>query len=222
MAIYHFSVGVVQRSAGRSVVATAAYRSCTSIYNECLKRASTFPPRPDHVYSEILLAVGAPERWQERGSLWNEVERVELRTDSSLAREIEIALPGELSEAAVIALARDFVREQFVALGMIADLNIYWRLGARGDAQPYAHILLTMRRISAGFDGHPENRAFGTKAREWNERSLIAKWRASWAELANARLAEAGFAVRIDHRSNSARGMDLDRAPHEKTNTELA
>ena len=62
--------------------------------------------------------------------LWNEVEAGEKRKDAQLAREIEIALPRELSQPEAIRLVQDFVREQFVAHGMVADLNVHW--GRRG------------------------------------------------------------------------------------------
>ena len=69
------------------------------------------------VHSEILLPEGAPARWQDRTTLWNEVEATERRKDAQLFREVEIALPRELPQAEAISLVRDFVREQFVAKG---------------------------------------------------------------------------------------------------------
>jgi hypothetical protein len=67
-----------------------------------------------------------PERWLDRSILWNEVEAIERREDAVLAREVELALPRELSQAESIALAQDFVRQQFVSHGMVADLNVHW------------------------------------------------------------------------------------------------
>lgn len=77
------------------------------------------------VHSAILLPEGAPERWQDRATLWNEVEATERRKDAVLAREVEFALPRELSQAEGIRLAREYVAEQFVARGMVADLNVH-------------------------------------------------------------------------------------------------
>ena len=50
---------------------------------------------------------------------------------------------------------------------------------------------------------------FGLKERAWNDRALVGLWRERWAEMANARLAELGHDVRIDHRSHAARGLEL-------------
>jgi len=159
------------------------------------------------IHSEILLPDGAPARWLDRAVLWNEVEAGEKRKDAQLARDSELALPRELSQHEAIQLAQDFVRAQFVARGMVADLNVHWGQSADGEAQPHAHVMLTMRRV---VPGHPDGGAFGLKEIAWNERALLRGWRVAWAELVNARLAEAGIDARVDHRSNAARGIDLE------------
>ncbi|WP_376093974.1 Ti-type conjugative transfer relaxase TraA [Roseomonas sp. CCTCC AB2023176] len=154
------------------------------------------------MHSEILLPEGAPEQWHDRATLWNEVEAGERRRDAQLARDVEIALPRELSKAEAVALAQDFVRGEFVARGMVADLNVHWGVGKDGEAQPHAHVMLTMRRV--GGDG------FGPKARDWNSTELLTGWRERWAEMANQRLHELGHDARIDHRSLAAQGIALE------------
>jgi len=202
MAIYHFSAKVIQRSHGRSAVAAAAYRSASELEDERLGRSHDFTAKAGVVHSEIMLPEGAPDRWLNRSALWNEVEAIERRHDAVLAREIEFAIPRELSQSAGIALAQDFVREQFVACGMVADLNVHWTTAADGEAQPHAHAMLSMRAIDG--DG------FGKKERGWNDRRLLVGWRERWAELANARLAELDHDVRIDHRSYAVQGVELE------------
>ena len=165
MAIYHFSAKVIQRSQGRSAIAAAAYRAAEALHDESLGRTFNYLDKPGVVHSEILLAEGAPTRWLDRSVLWNEAQQVERRKDAVLAREVELALPRELSQAEGIILARDFAREQFVARGMVADLNVHWGQSADGEAQPHAHIMLTMRRVVAGPAGHPEEAVFGLKER---------------------------------------------------------
>ena len=209
MAIYHLSAKVIQRSQGRSAIAAAAYRAAAALHDESLGRTFNYLAKSGLVHSEILLPEGAPARWLDRAALWNEVERVERRRDAVLAREIELALPRELSEREAIRLARDFAREQFVARGMVADLNVHWGRSSDGEAQPHAHIMLSMRRVVPG-QGHPEEAGFGLKERGWNDKALLRIWRARWAELVNVRLAEADLDIRVDHRANVARGIDLE------------
>ncbi|MCG7352160.1 Ti-type conjugative transfer relaxase TraA [Roseomonas mucosa] len=215
MAIYHFSARVIGRGQGRSVVAAAAYRSGTRLRDERLGQGFDYTGKAGVVHSEILLPEDAPRHWSApsgeaqrvaRAALWNAVEAAERRKDSQLARDIELALPRELSRAEAIRLARDFVAEQFVARGMVADLNVHWGQAADGSAQPHAHVLLTMRRIAG--------EGFGRKEVAWNDRALLRGWRERWAELANERLAEAGHDRRIDHRSLAAQGLEL--APQNK------
>ena len=207
MAIYHFSAKVIGRSSGRSAVASAAYRAAECLYDEKLGRTHNYADKLDNVHREIMLPEGAAPRWQDRATLWNEVESGEKRKDAQLARDIEISLPRELGKAEAIRLARDFVREQFVDRGMVADLNVHWTQAADGEAQPHAHVMLTMREIVAGADGEG---AFGKKVVAWNDRALLGAWRERWAELVNERMAELGHDVRIDHRSYAEQGIDLE------------
>ena len=207
MAIYHLSVKVISRAAGRSSVAAAAYRAAERLYDERLDRAHDFTNKSGVVHSEVMLPEGANGGWQDREQLWNDIEAIEKRKDAQLAREVEFAIPREMNEAQGIEVARDFVRREFVEPGMIADLNVHWDIGADGQAKPHAHVMLTMREIVVGKDGKAE---FGVKVRDWNRTALVEQWRERWAEHVNARLAELDIDARVDHRSLNEQGMDLE------------
>src|SRR5579883_1408159 len=126
MAIYHFSVQVIGGAAGRSAVAAAAYRSASRLRDDRLGRDQDFSAKRGVVHSEVLLPENAPERWSDRERLWNDVEAFEVRKDAQLAREVEFAIPREMTQAQGIELARDFAQSEFVDQGMIADLNVHW------------------------------------------------------------------------------------------------
>ncbi len=198
MAIYHFSAKIISRSSGRSAVAAAAYRAAEELEDQLTGRVHDYTAKQGVVHSQILLPDGAPARLLDRSTLWNEVEATEKRKDAQVARDVEIALPRELSRAEAIALVRDFVSEQFVARGMIADLNVHWGRTADGEDQPHAHVMLTMRSVDK--DG------FGPKVRDWNATALLSGWRERWAEMANERLCLLGHDARIDHRSYAEQG----------------
>lgn len=202
MAIYHLHVKVIGRKAGSSAVASAAYRSALRLRDERIERSHDFSAKRGVVHSEVLLPKGAPEQWRGRERLWNDVEAFEKRKDAQLAREVEFALPRELSKSQGIELARDFVQTQFVDAGMIADLNVHWDIGEDGMSKPHAHVMLTMRAV--------DENGFGPKVRDWNSTQLIERWRERWAELANERLADLDIDARIDHRSLEAQGIDLE------------
>jgi Ti-type conjugative transfer relaxase TraA len=203
MAIYHFSAQIIGRSTGRSAVAAAAYRSGERLRDERLERDHDFRAKGGVVHSEVLLPEGASEEWSDRERLWNDVEAAELRRDAQLAREIELALPVELDQHQGIELVRDFVREEFVARGMVADLNVHWD----NPANPHAHVMLTLRE--AGVDDNGDSQ-FGAKARAWNDHALLESWRERWADHVNERLAELDIDARIDHRSLEAQGIGLE------------
>ena len=202
MAIYHFSAKVMGRGTGRSAVASAAYRSASRLHDERLGRHHDFINKPGVVHSEVMLPEGAPERLRDREALWNEVEATEKRKDAQFAREVEFAIPREMTREQGVALARDFVAREFVERGMIADLNVHWDSGADGRAKPHAHVMLTMR--SVGPDG------FGMKEREWNATALLQHWREGWASHVNERLTQLGIEARIDHRSYEVQGIVLE------------
>ncbi len=206
MAIYHLHVKVIGRKSGSSAVASAAYRSASRLRDERLDRNHDFSAKRGVVHSEVMLPEDAPEAWTDRERLWNDVEAFEVRKDAQLAREVEFAIPREMSEARGIELARDFVRGEFVDRGMIADLNVHWDMAEDGMPKPHAHVMLTMRQVSVSGD---EN-GFGPKVRDWNRTEMVERWRRRWAELANERLAELDIDARIDHRSLEAQGLALE------------
>jgi Ti-type conjugative transfer relaxase TraA len=202
MAIYHFSARVISRASGSSALAAAAYRSASRLHDERLGRSHDFTNKAGVIHSEVMLPEGAPEQFRDRQALWNAVEAAELRKDAQLAREIEFALPRELSPEMGIALARDFVDREFVGLGMCADLNVHWDIGADGEPKPHAHVMLSMREVAP--------HGFGAKMRDWNRTALLQHWRERWADHVNERLASLDIDARIDHRSLEAQGIDLE------------
>jgi len=202
MAIYHLHVKVIGRKSGSSAVASAAYRSGSRLRDERLDRSHDFSDKRGVVHSEVLLPENAPEAWSDRERLWNDVEAFEIRKDAQLAREVEFALPREMTQAQGIELARDFVQAEFVDQGMIADLNVHWDIGEDGMPKPHAHVMLTMRAV--------DENGFGQKVRAWNRTEMVERWRERWAELANERLAELDIDARIDHRSLEAQGVALE------------
>ena len=202
MAIYHFSAKMISRANGSSALAAAAYRSASRLRDERLDRAHDFSNKAGVVHSEVMLPDGAPEHLRDRERLWNEVEAVEIRKDAQLAREVEFALPRELDQAEGIRLAHEFVKAEFVDRGMIADLNVHWDIGTDGMAKPHAHVMLTTRSVG--------EHGFGPKVRDWNRTDLLERWRESWGEHVNRRLAELDIDARVDHRSFERQGIDLE------------
>lgn len=135
---------MVSRGAGRSAVAASAYLSCSRMFNEYDGVQHDYTRKQGLVWQAVFLPDMAPVEWQDREKLWNAVEETEKTKDSRLAREFVAALPIELSRQQQIALLQKFVREQFVAEGMCADVAVHDTDGHN----PHAHILLTVRPLT--------------------------------------------------------------------------
>jgi Ti-type conjugative transfer relaxase TraA len=197
MAFYFFSTSFIKRSKGQSAVAAAAYRSASRIHDWRQDRTFDYTTKPDVIHSEILAPKGSAEWVRKRELLWNQVEAREKRRDAQLAMEVKLALPEELTQSQAFALTRDFIQQEFVARGRVADINVHWDQG-----NPHAHVMLTMRALRS--DG------FGLKEREWDTKPLFMKWREHWADAANEHLLRAGLDIRIDHRSYRDQGIELE------------
>ncbi|MEZ5735893.1 MAG: Ti-type conjugative transfer relaxase TraA [Novosphingobium sp.] len=190
---------VIGRSSGRSAVAAAAYRASEQFADERI-RTHDFTNKAGVLHSGD--AAKAHPKPSPTGPPCGTVETAEKRKDAQLSREVEFALPRELSKKDNIRLAREFVKAEFVEKGMIADLNVHWDIGEDGKAKPHAHVMLTMREVTK--DG------FGAKVREWNKTAMIEQWRERWADHVNHTLAECDIDARIDHRSLEAQGIALE------------
>ena len=193
---------VIGRSAGRSATAAAAYRSGEEIKDERTGKSHDYTGKSDIYDNEILKPENAPERYADRTTLWNEVERNEKRKDSQLCNEVMVALPAELTHKQKQALTREYVRGEFTGQGMIADIGYH----DFDSHNPHAHIMLTMRLVN--------EEGFGKKQRQWNKRDAVKDYRARWAEYANRALEQAGHDIRIDHRSLKEQGIEREPQIH--------
>ncbi len=211
MAIYHLSMQIISRSKGQSAVAAAAYRSGEKLHDERTDEQK-FYARDVQPETMILTPSNSPEWIKDRNRLWNEVEKVEKRKDSQLARELNIALPIELNQDQQKELIQSFAQNEFVQKGMVADIAIH-----RDDANnPHAHIMLTMRNL--------DENGFGKKNRDWNADFANAKEnnrgyvknskgclsiREQWANYANQALEQVQSNERITHLSHQNRGLEV-------------
>lgn len=210
MAIYHLHVQTLSRGKGRSATAAAAYRAGERIVDVRTGEVHDYTRKGGVFHREVLLPQGAAPWMSDRSQLWNAVELSEKRSDSRVAREMDVALPRELPRALMLELGVSWVRSEAVGLGMVADVCFH---DLDGD-NPHFHVLLTTRKVDEG--------GFGAKVRSWDgwgrrsspNGSLVERWRESWGLAANEMLARAGRMERIDHRSLAAQGVDRPPTVH--------
>jgi len=203
LAIFHLTTKPISRGAGRSAISAAAYCSGSQLHDQRQGLTFDYSAKVGVVHTMILTPTGAPEWTRTRENLWNCVEEAEKRKDSRIAREIEVALPSELSLSEQIKLVEGYVREQFVGSGLVVDVALH----DKGDGNPHAHILATTRPLLP--DG-----TLGKKDREQNTTATLLRWRESWAIAVNEALLKNGIDARIDHRSYADQGVDLIPSIH--------
>ena len=207
-----------------SAVGASAYRSGEILKNEYDGITHDFTRKRGIVHTEILLPPHAPPDFADRSTLWNAVEKIEKAKNSQLAREIEVALPVELDREKQIQLVREYVQENFVSVGMCADIAVH----DKKTGNPHAHIMLTMRPLEQsgewGAKSKKEyildkngqriklkNGSFKTRKvdlTDWNDKGKAEVWRQAWADVTNKYLAEQNIPQRIDHRSYERQGIE--------------
>ncbi|WDC80842.1 MobQ family relaxase [Ligilactobacillus ruminis] len=241
MSIYHCSIKIIGRSDGKSAVASSAYRSGEKLMDDRIGLVHDFTKKRGVVFTEVALPAHAPPEYADRNVLWNAVEKAEKKSNAQLAREIEVALPKELSRECQIEIVRRYVQENFVSVGMCAD----WALHDKGDGNPHAHIMLTMRGIKPdGSWAQKEKKIYAldedgnriplidpatgeqklgkrneklwkritAEPNDWNDHSKAEIWRKSWADICNEYLS---LEQQIDHRSYKRQELDLEPTIHE-------
>ncbi|WP_436649495.1 MobA/MobL family protein, partial [Lactiplantibacillus plantarum] len=132
MAIYHLSLKTISRSKGQSAVASSAYRSGSKLKDRETGDTKDFTKKHGVADREIQLPAQAPATFTDREELWNAVEEKESKSNSQLAREVELALPSELERPTQIKLVHDYVQTNFVDRGMCAD----WSIHDKEDGNP--------------------------------------------------------------------------------------
>lgn len=145
------------------------------------------------------------------------------KSQRSVAREMEIALPAEIDRHSQIWLVRKYVQDIFVSAGMCADFSIH----DKGDGNPHAHIMLTIRPLKESgewgakcrkeydLDGNGQRirlpgggfKSPRVNITDWNDPGKAEEWRAQWARYANAMLKFRNLSQRVDHRSYLRQGV---------------
>jgi len=232
MAIAHLSTKII--GSGRSPIAAAAYRHRTDMHDEMQGvRVSYAAAEKDLAHEEVAIPVDAPAwlvdalatRTVSSGSemLWTEVWRSEKRVDATYARDMDIALPKELTLDEQIALGREFVEAQFTSRGMVADWVIH-----NNDGNPHIHLMHTLRPLTeAGFGPKvtPVLDETGVAIRMPSGKQVYKKFiggdkselramRQAWGDTANRHLALAGHDVRIDMRSYDDQKIAITPTTH--------
>lgn len=245
MGMYHLHVGNIGgRNSGKSdsAVGFSAYISGERI--EAERTGITYDFSKKEVTEKmILLPENAPERFLDRATLWNEVERIEGVKNARFAKTIDAALPKDLSVDECKSVMRDF-GNFFTEKGMIADMALHYSV-----SNPHIHVLLTTRKIddSGDWETYKKKSVYAldedgnripmidketglqkTDSRNrlqwkrvcvidtgWNRKEFLQDIRKEWEEVCNDALERSGIEDRIDCRSYADQGIDKIPTLHE-------
>ena len=213
----------MKRSAGQSVIESAAYRAGERLYSERYGEYSDYTRKGGVVYTEILLPPHAPHEYADRQTLWNAVEAAERGKNAQLAYSFDIALQNELTLDENIALARRFLLDNFVSRGMIADFAVHRPDKAGGIENPHFHVLCPTRPLNPDSSwGAKQRRVYRKDGKfdavpttDWGKPETLEEWREAWAKLCNTKFKDRGLECRIDHRSYEKLGIDQAPTVHE-------
>lgn len=218
MAIFHLSMQIASRNGGkRSLIAMASYRSGERLYSELYEKTNHYQEREVQPDSFILKPNHVPNEFLNREYLWNKLELAETSPNAQLCREINVALPIELNNDEQKELIKEFVNDNFVSRGMVADVSIH----RDNENNPHAHIMLGMREINQHgeilnkskripkldeqgnqiYNEKGQRVTVSVKSNDWNKKELVTTIRKDWADKVNLSLERKNLTQRITEKS---------------------
>lgn len=220
MAIFHLNESNISRSDGRSAVACAAYRACEKLEDYTFGKTQDYTRKNGLEYKSIYAPEHTNEKLLDRQTLWNTVEKKEFNANGSmkanarLAKEYTCALPHELTDQERIKIVDDFCRDFVKKHSVIVDACIHAPHNHNDETDNknyHVHIMFTTRLVN-------EKGELGKKQRTFNDDGpkILKDTRATFADVVNTALENAGLDERVDHRSYKDQGLDfLEPTVHE-------
>lgn len=238
MAMYHFNVTQVSRGKGQSCVASAAYISGEKLRDDYYGKTHDYTRKGGVLYSEILLPEYAPERLGDRTTLWNELEKIEKHPKAQLCYNFNFALQNEMTYEENLEIAQRFIKENFLARGMIVDYAVHNPTRKDDFPNPHVHMLIPIRPLNKdGTWGDKQHREYlfdekdnpildekgkqkfnAVPTTDWGTPETLREWRKAYADIFNEAFANKGLSCRIDHRSYAELGLDILPTIHEGPN----
>ena len=208
MAVYHLKVSVGSRSGGQSARAKSDYIEREGRYEQDREEL-------EHRESENM-----PE-WAEDDprSYWVAADEYE-RANGRVYREVQFALPKELSEGQRRELASGFAKRLTEEEQLPYTLAVH-RGGLDGE-NPHAHLMFSERANDGikrpaeqwfkRYNRSDPEKGGARKSRAGSARDWMDKTREAWEKAANEALEQAGYGEQIDRRSLAERRDEAERS----------
>jgi hypothetical protein len=172
-------------------VAAAAYRARARLEDERYGKVHDYSRRGGLEFAWHAAPAEAPEWAKDVGQAWNAVERVEVRKNSTLAFDYDMAFPHQLNAEQREWMLKDWVREGITRKGLIVTAAIH-APDKDGDQRNFhAHVMFNDRPVDEnGFARH--------KDRSVQRTEFMLELRERWAELGARQLERAGYEVEAE------------------------
>ena len=174
MAIFHYTVKIVGRSKGKSVISASAYLNGDVMKNKETGRISYYTSKKEVVYTSLMMCENAPPEWQivpeENIKRFQKSVRYKKSADKEAALEkfkitfqkqrlwnevlkIEKNADAQLGRSFEFALPKEWNRQEQIQYTTdyiqktFVDRGMCadWSIHDKGDGNPHVHLLLTMR-----------------------------------------------------------------------------
>lgn len=213
MAIYHHNMKAIQRSAGRTATAAAAYRAACRVVDDRTGEIHDYTRKGGVQSARLILPGGGTA---DRAAFWSKVEVHHKHPRAVTAREVVVALLKELDAEQRRELAEQYGRDLADRYGVAADVCVHE--GDGDNENWHAHILLTA--CTCRPDGVLGKKVEAldpivAQRRAKDQPNAVEFERPRWAELANSALERAGRSERIDCRTLEEQGIDREATVHQ-------
>ncbi|WP_243000571.1 MobA/MobL family protein [Dorea formicigenerans] len=174
MAIFHYTVKIVGRSKGKSIISASAYLNGDVMKNEETGRISYYTSKKEVVYTSLLMCENAPQEWQnvpaENIRRFQKSVRYKRADNQNAALEkfkltfqkqrlwnevlrIEKSSDAQLGRSFEFSLPKEWSRQEQIDYTTeyiqktFVDKGMCadWSIHDKGDGNPHVHLLVTMR-----------------------------------------------------------------------------
>lgn len=201
MSIYHLTAKTGSRNGGQSAKAKADY----------IQREGKYARNRDEV---LHIQSGHLPGWAERpADYWDGADLYE-RANGRLFKEVEFALPVELTLDQQRELVDEFARH----LTQTERLPYTLAIHAGGGENPHCHLIISERKNDGikrpadqwfkRYNAKQPERGGAQKSESLKPKAWLEQTREAWSDHANRALECAGHEARIDHRSLEAQGIE--------------
>ena len=174
LAIFHFTVKIVGRSKGKSIIAASAYLNGDVMKNEETGKVSYYTSKKEVVYTSLMMCENAPPEWtnvpDENIKRFQKSIRYQRAEDKEAALEkfkivfrkqrlwnevlkVEKGANAQFGRSFEFSLPKEWSRMEqieyatdFIQRNFVAKgMCADWSIHDKGDGNPHVHLLVTMR-----------------------------------------------------------------------------